>query len=374
MHDQYQLPPPSSWEKFESLCRDIFALEWDDPTTKRHGRAGFPQHGVDVYGYTKDGKLHGIQCKKKDALVANSTAAKELREEVKKALEFSPKLSSFIFATTTPNDPDLEEVARIITMDNRRENLFSVHFLGWNDILEKLSSHDWLVEKYYKWALPSNDPNNYAFELWSEHFDCTCLFENACFLPFKSHQVSFRPGFIENLCSFHNQSEVLLNDQRTRGLNESLRHAIENFKKVACDLIGNATIDYSRPDAMHDVYTYWTDKGDLPYAQQREYVEYKKEVLKHLFYGLIVAANHIIDIKNKISKSDTPQHEYVRFRQSFDFSTSVDIPMYAERSVPDGILYPGLQWIKEVASSGMSDPVLEYEKAIADKNSERDKT
>lgn len=182
MHDQYQLPPPSSWEKFESLCRDIFAIEWDDPTTKRHGRTGFPQQGVDVYGYTRDGKLHGIQCKKKDVAISNSTAEKELRDEVKKALNFSPKLSSFIFATTTPNDPDLEKIARIITSENREKNLFSVHFLGWNDILEKLSDHDGLVEKYYKWALPSNDPNNYAFGLWGEHFSCTYLFENACLL------------------------------------------------------------------------------------------------------------------------------------------------------------------------------------------------
>lgn len=194
-----------------------------------------------------------------------------------------------------------------------------------------------------------------------------------CLLPFRSHQVSFRPSFIAKLCSFHNQSEVLLNDQRTRGLDESLRDAIENFKKVASDLIDNAIVDYSRPDAMLAVYMYWIDKGDLSYTQQGDYVEYKKMVLKYLFLGLITAANHIIDVKNKISKSLTPQHAYVEFSQSFESQASFYFPMYAEESIRDGMFYPGLQWIKERASDGMSDPVLDYEKAIEDKNSAKDK-
>lgn len=370
MDDQYQLPPPSSWEKFESLCRDIFAIEWDDPATKRHGRTGFPQHGVDVYGYTKDGRLHGIQCKKKDVALVHSIAERELREEVKKAVEFSPKLSSFIFAATTPNDPDLERVARAITLENSERKLFSVRFLGWDDIIEKLCGRKELVEKYYKWALPDNDPNGYAFGLWSEYFGCAYLFENACFWPFKSHQVNFRPEFIERLCSFCNQSEVLLDGQRTRSLDETLRHAIENFKKIALDLVGCAVVDNGRPDAMLDVYMYWIDKGELSYVQQRGYVEYKKNLLRYLFHGLIVAANHVIDVKNKISRSLTPQHDYVRFRESFDVHAPLYIPMYSQESMCGGIYYPGLQRIKEMASNGICDPVLEYEKAIEGASSE----
>lgn len=364
MYDQYQLPPPSSWEKFESLCKDIFAIEWDDPTTKRHGRTGFPQHGVDVYGYTKDRRLHGIQCKKKDVLITNSIAESELRNEVKKALEFSPKLSTFTFATTTPNDPQLEEIARNITSEHKEKNLFSVHFLGWNDILEKISCHDRIIETYYRWALPKSDPCDYAFGLWAEQFSCRYLFENACFLPFASHQVSFRQSFIAKLCSFHNESQILLNKDRIRELDESLRRALENFNEVASDLINNATIDHNRPDAGLDTYMYWVEKGNLPYHLQYEYVEYKKGILKFLFYGLITAANHIVDVKNRLSKSLTPEHDYVRFTQSFDSTTSYEIPMYPDPVTTGGMLYPGLQWIKDMASKEMQNPVLEWEQAI----------
>lgn len=365
MHDQYQLPPPSSWEKFESLCKDIFAIEWGDSNTKRHGRSGFPQHGVDVYGYSQDGSLHGIQCKKKDVAVTNKTAEKELRDEVAKALNFTPKLSSFVFATTTPNDPNLEEVARLITSEHKENNLFSVRFLGWNDILDKLSSHDHLLKKYYSWALPSDDPNNYAFGLWQERFSCLYLFENACVLPFRSHQVTFRPRFIIDLCSFINQSDVLLDEQRTRDLDRTLRHSLNNFKMVSSDLIDNAVVDGSRTDANHSIYMYWVNKGNLPYHQQRDYVEYKKKILLYLFFNLICAANHIIDVKNKLSKKLTPQHDFVKFQDSFESPMESQwIPMYSAECVSNGILYEGIHQIKQMASHGLHDPVLEYEKKI----------
>lgn len=364
MHDQFQLPPPSSWEKFERMCADIFAIEWNDPSTQRHGRTGFPQNGVDVYGYTRDGRLHGIQCKKKNGGTASSATEKELREEVDKALRFSPQLSSFTFATTSPNDPDLEQVAREITKVHAERNLFSVHFLGWEEILDKLWQHNGLVNRYYDWALPYGDPNNYAFGLWREQFSSHYLFVNACYLPFRSYQVSFQPDFIAKLCSFHNESEILLDYQRTQGLDEKLRHAIENFKRVASDLIDSAIVDCSRPDASLDVYMYWVDKGNLPYHQQGDYVEYKKGVLKYLFYGLIVSANYIIEVKNKTSGSRTPMHSFVRFVPDFDSPAVSSIPMYAQQDIDKGIFYPGLKWIKEMASRGMSDPVLEYEKAI----------
>jgi hypothetical protein len=364
MRDQFQLPPPSSWETFERMCADIFAIEWNDPATQRQGRTGYPQKGVDVYGRTRDGRLHGIQCKKKNVGTTNPATEKELREEVNKALGFSPKLSSFIFATTSPNDPDLELVAREISQEHAKRSLFSVHFLGWGEVLDKLWQHDDLVKRYYDWALPDAEPNDYVFGLWHEQFSGHYLFENACYLPFRSHQVSFRPSFIAKLCSFHNEAAVFLDDERSKELDEKLRHALENFNRVAFDLIDNAVIDCSRPDACLDVYMYWVDKGDLPYHHQVDYVEYKKEVLLFLFYGLIFAANHIIDVKNKISGSRTPVHSYVKFRQVFGRPAADEIPMYAQQDMDKGVFYPGLEWIKEVASGSMSSPVLEYENAI----------
>jgi hypothetical protein len=60
-----QLPAPAHWQDFESICRDLFAAEWGDTDTKRHGRAGQKQDGVDVFGL-RDGKWCGVQCKLRD--------------------------------------------------------------------------------------------------------------------------------------------------------------------------------------------------------------------------------------------------------------------------------------------------------------------
>jgi hypothetical protein len=364
MHDRFQLPPPRQWQDFESLCRDLYALVWSDPTTKKHGRNSFPQHGVDVYGYTDDKKLNGVQCKKKDTATGSIATASELRNEVKKALNFTPKLSSFIFVTTSPNDGNLEEVARKITAEHEKKGLFSVKFCGWDDILDLIGAHPAIVKKWYSWAVPGKDPNEFAFEFWNAQFNTQYMFLNACVYPFISHQVTFRPAFIAELSSFYDQSIFLFNEERTRGLNSSLRFAIENFRNVSLDLMQNAVVDYSRPDAGSDKYMYWINKGDLPYHRQYDYVEYKKLILKFLFYHLILAANYIIDIKNKISTGSAPQHDYIRFTDSFDSYISFKYPMYDKENMDSGIFYPGLEWIKEESAKRATDPVREYEKQI----------
>ena len=51
--------------EFEDLVRDLCVLEWNDPDTKRFGRSGQTQHGVDVYGQPEglNGIYWGAQCK-----------------------------------------------------------------------------------------------------------------------------------------------------------------------------------------------------------------------------------------------------------------------------------------------------------------------
>ncbi|HEV7857734.1 MAG TPA: hypothetical protein VGO91_03720, partial [Pyrinomonadaceae bacterium] len=62
-----QIPAPSNWQDFETLCCDLWRAIWKDPNTIKHGRQGQKQHGVDVSGRPN---LHsawaGVQCKGKD--------------------------------------------------------------------------------------------------------------------------------------------------------------------------------------------------------------------------------------------------------------------------------------------------------------------
>ena len=72
-------------DEFEELLRDICALEWHDSGTKRYGRSGQKQSGVDVYGQPAwlKGKFYGLQCKLRPSQKQLTEA--EIEHEVKEA-------------------------------------------------------------------------------------------------------------------------------------------------------------------------------------------------------------------------------------------------------------------------------------------------
>ncbi|WP_141723460.1 hypothetical protein [Burkholderia sp. A2] len=358
----YQLPPPANWEVFESLCRDVFSAEWGDPTTQKHGRTGFPQHGVDVYGRTQDERWCGIQCKKKDIHSQPQVSAQEVRDEVAKALKFNPKLASFIFATTTPNDPGLEEVARKITEEHRETGLFSVHFFGWGEIQDKIHNHRDILARYYSSIINSNSPNEYAYNYWKEFFGRDLFFKDACYFPFSGHQVKYREQFILQLLSFICQSKTLFDRNRFPDIDERLISALDNFNAVSRDIVDCATLDARRYNPLGDYYTHWVDVGPLNYHEQRDYVEYKKDVLKRLFFNLIKSANHIIDIGNRISAGPRAVGGYISFQESE--RDPLMIPTYEHDDVQAGVLYKGLEFVKGESAACYEGPVREQEEVV----------
>ena len=146
----FQIPPPSNWQDFESLCCDLWREIWEDPNTKKNGRQGQPQNGVDIYGRHHKGNLwSGIQCKCKNNDLNRNLTESEVYNEVQKAKKSLPKLSEFIIATTGPKDARIEEFARKITHEHLKEGLFSVDIWGWDDIKEYLDNFPSIRSKYY---------------------------------------------------------------------------------------------------------------------------------------------------------------------------------------------------------------------------------
>jgi hypothetical protein len=124
--DEKQIAPPKNWQTFESLCLSIFKKVWRDPLAQKNGRQGQPQAGTDVFGrpaYDNE-NFHGVQCKGKDHFDGEVTE-KELREEVDKALTFTPKLADWVLATTGKKDAAIEEVARHITKEHQANRPYS---------------------------------------------------------------------------------------------------------------------------------------------------------------------------------------------------------------------------------------------------------
>lgn len=143
-----ETPKPKSWEEFEEMVRDLYALIWDDRETQRHGRTGQPQAGVDVYGQPAQShsKYVGIQCKRFDK---TPLTVKVIREELAKAKTFRPRISKFIIATTKSRDVAVQAAVRKINGMASRQKPFPVAVMFWEDLWNKLIEHQELLRKYY---------------------------------------------------------------------------------------------------------------------------------------------------------------------------------------------------------------------------------
>lgn len=145
----YPIPPPTTWEAFENLCRDLWAEIWNYNNTLKNGRQGQRQHGVDVFGEPKKNYWAGVQAKEKDQLPGTTLTIDELHKEVNKAKNFKPALSEYIVATTGPRDAQVQEEARKITEENRKNGLFDVVVYSWKDIESLLKKHQNVYRLHY---------------------------------------------------------------------------------------------------------------------------------------------------------------------------------------------------------------------------------
>src|SRR5450631_2995900 len=138
-----QIKPPKSWEQFEELCLVLFRAIWQDPTAQKNGRLGQIQHGVDIFGSPErySGSFHGIQCKGKDAGYGSVLTVTEFDREVTKADLFTPKLTDFIVATTSPRNAHLQKHVREVSAAHTKSGQFPVHVLAWEDIQSLLAEH-----------------------------------------------------------------------------------------------------------------------------------------------------------------------------------------------------------------------------------------
>ena len=120
-----ELPRPKSWDEFENIVWDIYTRLWQTPHADRYGRAGQPQHGVDVYGqpHNLGGRYAGVQCKRY-AEGAHSRAI--IEAEIAKAEDSSPPLAEYIIAATEPRDAKLQDAVREIDEARRQAGKFRV--------------------------------------------------------------------------------------------------------------------------------------------------------------------------------------------------------------------------------------------------------
>lgn len=142
---------PANWQDFETLCKKLWAEIWNCPETKKNGRNGQEQHGVDVYGVPfGEDRYYGVQCKGKDEYTHKQFTKAEIIDEIEKAQKFQPALKKLYFATTAVKDAGIEEFIRTKNLENITKGLFEIHIFAWEDIVdlidENRQTHDWYVK------------------------------------------------------------------------------------------------------------------------------------------------------------------------------------------------------------------------------------
>lgn len=158
----FNYPPPKNWQDFETLCRDLWRKIWNDRNTRKNGRSGQDQDGVDVYGQPDQGHdWAGVQCKGKDnTYEKRNVTESELLEEIEKAKNFDPPLSEWTLATTGPRDAKIEKKVRKLNSEHKKKGLFSVHIWFWEDIVEEIGNYPELMALHF--SLPQIDQENFT--------------------------------------------------------------------------------------------------------------------------------------------------------------------------------------------------------------------
>ena len=146
-----QIAAPKSWVVFENLCLALFREVWDDPLAKKHGRPGQAQHGVDIFGRPGGvgSEWVGVQCKGKEGGYGAKVSLEELKSELAKAEGFTPNLTRWILATTSPSDAALQKACREIAQRRRASGKFDVDILSWDDIQGLLAKYPSVLRDFY---------------------------------------------------------------------------------------------------------------------------------------------------------------------------------------------------------------------------------
>lgn len=145
----FDFPPPRSWEQFEELCADLFEVMWSDPGLVRHGRAGQPQHSVDIVAARGSIFPVGLQCKKKARWPAKKLTFSEVKYETEEADKFSPVLKEFYILTTALSDEQLENQVRQFNESRQKSKKFLVTVLSWTEIARRVARYDDVARKHF---------------------------------------------------------------------------------------------------------------------------------------------------------------------------------------------------------------------------------
>jgi hypothetical protein len=139
------LPPPTSWNEFESIVKTALELKWNSSNIVSHGRQGQSQNGVDLYGSDDFGRTVGIQCKCTSAPLTKVV----IDNEIAKAETLTPAIDCFLIATSAQTDKSIQRYIREQSDKRKATGKFPLSIMYWTDIIQTLASDTNALSSHY---------------------------------------------------------------------------------------------------------------------------------------------------------------------------------------------------------------------------------
>ncbi len=147
---EMRLPIPKSAAEFESICKDVLALDNNNKNVQKYGGPGQKQHGIDIL-------FKNDKCKKSDVYAVvqcknyYKTSRNQLITKIKKDIEAAKALPfvvvEFIVMTTFSRDAEVQN--EIIKLNNDEDYTFDISIKFWDEIEEDLLIDKKICKKYY---------------------------------------------------------------------------------------------------------------------------------------------------------------------------------------------------------------------------------
>lgn len=142
-----RIPQPSNPDDFERVGLKLLQRRWENPSLQLYGRRGQRQHGIDIFDPTASVPHRAAQCKMYEPLEALTLQV--IRDAVKEALQFNPKLDVFAILTTAKQSTDAQQVVKEINLEHQAAGLFVVEYLPWAAVEDLLNEFPDIRSQFY---------------------------------------------------------------------------------------------------------------------------------------------------------------------------------------------------------------------------------
>lgn len=279
-----RLPPPTSWDEFEEICKSAFSLRWLNPNLIRHGRQGQKQDGVDIYGVDSLQNFVGIQCKN----TIGSIDQNIINSECLKAEGFTPKLTALYIATTADRDVNIQAYARQLSGKRIGVSKFPVEVIFWQDIIHDLSRDNFVIKQHYPQYFSQESPSPDQLKRSNDVLNITSLLEVIDFKIILEH-LSWGAKYIDYSVIEHfdrirfvvGSAVFFINDlvlkESTNKLTGFWSNLVALVRRAPYDLNGNQDAlifitpgDFCRNKEESDLF----DQIDLAIGELRQAIEF----------------------------------------------------------------------------------------------------